>query len=70
LDTIIQSRWKSFALRFAIFFPIFLASRLLFGAGLLRLIIAYALMTWIDPVRRANAKAKANGRAELGQVFR
>lgn len=70
MDTIIQSRWKSFALRFAIFFPIFLASRLLFGAGLLRFLIAYALTFWIDPVRRAKAKAKANGPAELKQVFR
>jgi hypothetical protein len=70
LDTIIQSRWKSFALRFAVFFPIFFASRLLFGAGFLRFLIACALTHWIDPVRRAKAKTKANGPAELEEVFR
>jgi hypothetical protein len=70
MNEIINSRWKSFAVRFAVFFPIFLASRLLFGAGLLRFLIAFALTRWIDPVRRAKAKSKADGQSYLRQVFR
>lgn len=68
MENIINSRWKSFLVRFAIFFPIFLVSRLLFGAGLIRLIIAYLIATWIDPVRRARTRQKKQ--QNLEQIFR
>jgi hypothetical protein len=65
MEKILESRWKRFAVRFAVYFPIFLASRLLFGAGILRWIIAYFIARWIDPVRRAQAKAKQSNLKEI-----
>lgn len=68
MDSVIGSRWKSFAVRFAIYFPLFMVSRLLFGAGLLRFLVAFGIGRWIDPVRRAKARRKQD--MSLGTVFR
>jgi len=68
MDNVIDSRWKSFAVRFAIYFPLFLISRLLFGAGLLRFLVAFGIGRWVDPVRRAKARKKQE--TSLGTVFR
>jgi hypothetical protein len=69
METIAASPLKSFALRFAVFFPIFLLSRVLFGAGILRFILAFALTRWIDPVRRYKAKNRPLDTKQLADTF-
>lgn len=69
MENIANSRWKSFLVRFAIFFPIFLLSRILFGGGFIRFALAWWLTTWIDPVRRYKQRQK-NEPERLKQIFR
>jgi len=40
----------------------------LFGAGLLRFLVAFGIGRWVDPVRRAKARKKQE--MSLGTVFR
>lgn len=68
MEYIANSRWKTWVVRFVIFFPIFLLARLLLGKGLIPFAIAYLIMIWIDPVRRTKARRKQL--PELEEIFR
>lgn len=67
MDYIASSRWKTWAVRFAIFFPIFLLARQLLGHWLIAFAIAYPLMIWIDPVRRTRSRQRQM--PDLDQIF-